>query len=126
MSEQRIQCYTADGRYWALSDILERTRSYPRTRLMLTALERSYRTTTCDEHKGSPEFRARALRSDLRYPILVARGPRGGLHIIDGRHRIWKARHLGHTSISARVFPMGDLQNIPHGVYEEDYVVFPI
>lgn len=102
---------------WRISDLIEISRQYPRVRLPLELLRRSYKTTTAEERKGSASFVQRALRSDLRYPVLVMQGRRGAYHLLDGRHRFWKALHLGRPTIAARILPCEDLQSLRQEIW---------
>lgn len=62
-----------------------------------------------DEPDDSPEFTERAMRSDLSFPILV--GKEGNeFHVIDGRHRLFKAMKENIKYIKAYVI---DMENLP-------------
>jgi hypothetical protein len=64
-----------------------------------------------DEVPGSSEFVARAMKSDLSYPIVVVRYSDGDF-IADGNHRLWKARELGHKTIKGYLMHEDDLKNL--------------
>ena len=48
-------------------------------------------------------------KSNLKYPIIVSKGKRGKLTILDGNHRVEKAHKLGKNTIKARVIPEEDI-----------------
>ena len=65
-----------------------------------------------NETPGSPEFVARAERSDLRYPIVVVRYPDGDF-IADGNHRLWKAYSRGMQTINGFLMSADELHLLP-------------
>lgn len=71
-------------------------------------------TMRTDDGVGSDGFVERALATDCRWPILVFREKDGKLHVLDGTHRLWKAKHYGRTKISGRIVPLKDLLNVTH------------
>lgn len=64
-----------------------------------------------DEIPDSPEYIARAMKTDLAYLIIVIRYPDGDF-IADGNHRLWKARKLGQKTIKGFLMQEKDLKNI--------------
>lgn len=108
------QYYTSNhGDVWYVPDLLEIACSSGQIqRIPLEKLYSSYRVTKASERKNSQDFIQRALRADLRYPILVFQGRNGAFHICDGLHRYWKARHLGNSTIKARVIPYSALGSL--------------
>lgn len=68
-----------------------------------------------DDIPGSPEYIERAMKADLKYPIIVIRYDDGDF-IADGNHRLWKARSLGWKKIMGYLIQSDDLRNIPQGV----------
>jgi len=82
-------------------------------RIPLSKLLHNLRSIEADEPVGSEEFIERALRADRRYPIIVCREPRGKLTVLDGLHRIWKAKAKGSAEIWARVITRKQLRSIP-------------
>ena len=64
-----------------------------------------------DELPGSPEFVKRAMRSDLKHPIVVIRYQSGDV-VVDGNHRLWKARELGLATINGYLIYPEDLEQI--------------
>ena len=48
-------------------------------------------------------------KSNLKYPIIVAKSKKGKLTILDGNHRVEKAHKLGKTTIKAYVIPEEDV-----------------
>ncbi len=61
-----------------------------------------------DEPLGSPAWEARSEEADLRYPILVVRGPDGPF-VADGLHRLWKAWQHQQPRILARIISPKEL-----------------
>ena len=64
-------------------------------------------------HKGKkdPQTIKRSQESDLSYPIIIARNKSGKLSmILDGHHRLLKAKNEGHRYIKSRIL---DLSNSP-------------
>jgi hypothetical protein len=51
------------------------------------------------------------MKSDLRYPIVLAISDKGVYSIIDGNHRVTKAHNLKNKTIRAYVIPESDLKN---------------
>ena len=70
-----------------------------------------------DEVPGSPEYIERAMKTDLKYPIIVIRYDDGDF-IADGNHRLWKARQLGLKKIPGYLLQSDDLDDIPQGAKE--------
>jgi hypothetical protein len=54
----------------------------------------------------------RTLAADLRHPLDVVRRPDNRLTILDGIHRLLRAELEGRTTVSARVLPWSDLDQI--------------
>lgn len=102
----------ADGKYsdgereWSVSSIIEHAKGLPSVMMDVEGLVRKNGSTGTKEglfrdmvEKPSTAFRERCERADLRYPILV--DPDGWL--IDGAHRLAKAKWSGHREIEAKV-----------------------
>ena len=61
----------------------------------------------CHRDKTDPETLARAERSNLDYPIIIAKGEDGRwTMILDGHHRLYKANAHGVEKIKARVLDL--------------------
>lgn len=63
-----------------------------------------------DQVPGSPEFVARAQRSDLSHPIIVIEYP-DGRFIADGVHRLWKAYDSGRSKINGFLLTSEELSS---------------
>jgi hypothetical protein len=61
-----------------------------------------------DEPDGSPEFVKRAFESE-DYPIVVQKTKAGKLHVMDGRHRAWKAIKTHKRTIKGYIIPINKL-----------------
>lgn len=64
----------------------------------------SYEDGSSEEPDGSAEFIDRALQTE-DYPLLVTDLGEGDYELIDGRHRFWKALHLGQTTVKCYLIP---------------------
>lgn len=96
---------------WDLADLLWNFRPLPVVRVPMRRLVHNLITMNTDDAVGSDRFIERALAVDGRWPILVFRD-RSKLRIMDGVHRLWKAKHYGRREISARIVPLDDLLNL--------------
>ena len=56
-----------------------------------------------EERPGTKEFIARADKADLTYPIIVFKSKSNKLHIMDGVHRVYKARKAGNKYIKGHI-----------------------
>jgi hypothetical protein len=84
-------------------------------RISVRKLAHNLRNMEADEPVGSEEFIERARRADRRYPIVVCRERGGSLTVLDGLHRLWKAKDKRARSIWARVITRKQLRSIPQG-----------
>ena len=73
-----------------------------------------------DEEFESKEFIDRANKSSLEYPIMVLKTSDGFLDVIDGNHRLWKAKQRGHRLISAYIITEDELSTLPLADSEPD------
>ena len=65
----------------------------------------------CHEGKTDKQTIERSERSDLSFPIIIAKGTKGNwTMILDGHHRLFKAHNNGIKTIKAIVL---DLKNAP-------------
>lgn len=62
-----------------------------------------------DEADGTSQFEERA-NAAREFPIVVVVDETGHW-VADGRHRLWKAKNEGRTSIQGRIVPLGSIPN---------------
>ena len=58
---------------------------------------------TGEERPGTKEFIKRGNAADLKYPIIVFKSKSGKLLIMDGVHRLWKAKDAGDETIKGHI-----------------------
>ena len=66
-----------------------------------------------EARKGSEskeDERRRTDKADIKYPIIATNRPGGGLHVLDGTHRLGKAIEGNHPTIPVRVVPRDHLK----------------
>ena len=63
-----------------------------------------------NSQKFSEEYK-RTMKSDLRHPIDIMEN-KGKWLILDGLHRLVKAKILGHTNVKVRKIPCSEIPNI--------------
>ena len=56
-----------------------------------------------EERPGTKEFIKRGNAADLKYPIIVFKLKSGKLLIMDGVHRLWKAKDAGDETIKGHI-----------------------
>lgn len=111
------QSYSDNNGEWLIIDILDYVKKHSKLlffdvdSLSEVAFQES-NNENFDEAPGTPEFIERAMRSDLKYPIIVVRYNDGDL-IADGNHRLWKARAQGLKKIEGYLLYEKELLNIP-------------
>lgn len=76
----------------------------------LSVLERNFSEASCEEPLGSDAFWARANACDMTYPLLVVESDY--LWVVDGVHRLFRAKAEGWVSIRAYVLPMAELKKL--------------
>ena len=76
----------------------------------LADLERNFSEASCEEPLGSDAFWARANACDMRYPLLVVQAEYPW--VVDGVHRLFRARAEGWTHIKAFVIPVEELKHL--------------
>lgn len=117
------QSYSDNNGEWMVLDILDYAKKNSKLQffsidnLAEIAFQKSP-YESFDEVPGSPEFINRAMKSDLKYPIIVVRYPDGDF-IADGNHRLWKARSEGLKKIRGYLLKDEDLLNIPMIYFSE-------
>ena len=79
---------------WDVSSILEDIEQHPEVYTI-----RSLSTDLLADHNDARVSHTRAMASDLSKPLVVAELSEGHLLLIDGNHRLYKARTLGMESI---------------------------
>ena len=62
------------------------------------------------EGESKESERERTDKAEIKYPIIATERPEGGLHILDGTHRLQKAVEGNHKTIPVRVVPREHLQ----------------
>jgi len=65
-----------------------------------------------EARKGSESHeseRKRTKAADVKYPIIATHRPEGGLHVLDGTHRLGKAIEGNHETIPVRIVPRSHL-----------------
>ena len=101
--------YRDENREWSVSSIIRHAENLPSIMMDVEDLVKKNRTTETKEgllgdliENHNAAFRERCDRADLSYPILV------DVHgwLIDGAHRLTKAKWAGHSSIKAKVIDM--------------------
>lgn len=101
--------YRDENREWSVSSIIRHAEDLPSIMMDVEDLVKKNRTTETKEglfgdliENHNAAFRERCDRADLSYPILV------DVHgwLIDGAHRLTKAKWAGHSSIKAKVIDM--------------------
>lgn len=105
------QCFTLDGQHYDVLLTLYRAEDLgiPVTDILISQLAHEFDgTEKSDEPDGSPEFVKRALATKP-FPILVLEDRVGILHVVDGRHRLWKERAAGNSTIRGRILPVADV-----------------
>ena len=66
-----------------------------------------------EARKGSESAeseRSRTQKADVKYPIIATHRPEGGLHILDGTHRLGRAIEDNHETIPVRIVPRSHLE----------------
>lgn len=66
-----------------------------------------------EARKGSESAeseKSRTKAADVKYPIIATHRPEGGLHILDGTHRLGKAIEHDYETIPVRVVPRSHLK----------------
>lgn len=105
------QCFIGDDGvpYCVLKLVLYAQAHYRPVRLATCELAHEFESgARSNEPDGSPEFVERALAAE-DYPLLVQLDREGGYHVMDGRHRLWKALHEGRRYVDAFVIPIQEL-----------------
>ena len=101
--------YRDENKEWSVSSIIKHAEDLPLVMMDVEDLVKTNRTTETKEglfgdliENPSAAFKERCNRADLSYPILVdAHG-----WLIDGAHRLTKAKWAGRSSIEAKVVDM--------------------
>ena len=92
----------------------------PAVSVSIKDLEHNFEDTDTDEEIDSPEFRERAEKADLKYPIMAVRNEDGSLSVMDGMHRLWKAKNQGDDDIQVQVFDQSELGRMPEMEWEDE------
>lgn len=71
---------------------------------------KKYKDLTDEQKKDfDDEVQQTIDKSNLKYPIIVCKGKKGKLQVLDGNHRVEKACKLKKSTIIARVIPEEDI-----------------
>jgi hypothetical protein len=100
------------GGEWHVGDLIHQAESTKEVEeVPIADIEESLSSLSADEEVGSKEFRERADKADLKYPVILMRNEDGSLDIVDGSHRAWKAREQK-VPLKARILEPSDLKKI--------------
>lgn len=119
MTYYNTQIYSDDTGEYRVNDIIQyainnTSLTNVSTRLLLNNLEQSPEDKP-EDIPGNPVFVKRAMKADLKYPIIIIKYT-DGMWIADGVHRLWKAVHKGARTIKAYVIPNKSLKKIKKGI----------
>lgn len=93
-SHDQFFSWNKDGIKYSVSALYAHAEKEIKPTFELTeSLADDLKETTCDEPIGSPEFVARANRTDVDSIIMAVRDASDKLHIVDGAHRVWKRNY---------------------------------
>lgn len=84
------------------------SKTYHKQLVQVAGLEMAASTTTTDEPWGSAKFHDRAMKADLKYPLLLIQFP-DYLRVADGMHRLYKHLILDAACVPAYVIPLKKL-----------------
>lgn len=112
MSDWREQTFGEfEGKFYLVGEAfgLLQPGAVPRD-LALTVLERNFSEASCEEKLGSEAFWERASACDMSYPLLVVESDY--LWVVDGVHRLFRARSEGWKTVKAYVLPVSELRKL--------------
>ncbi len=85
--------------------LIERTKDYPQTLVHLDKLK-----DVPGKNKRTGFKVKRYEDADISYPLIASSGSR--MSLLDGRHRFWKHRELGHNQAPIRFATAKDIKHV--------------